>query len=726
MDVVIILCLIAMAVLVAVIFSKFFLLNRSDRYDYLSNFKKGKFIMLLFIAIPLYYIGYAYGSSSNGVILDILASIKSSCETLVLKFDFSSPSSLMNTNELFRVAMYLCYILATINAILFAASLVGQRIINYIRKIRTTVFAKRVYVIVGYNEKNTLIIKSIDKKKHGVILLTDKADSVRKFAYVEKIAYSHLNPKDSLNKKLNRLFKNYNSRLVYIIINTEDDARNLIYVEEVAVIVDKYELYCHSIENKKGLACYVFGNPQNASTFLHFTEKTNGTIRYINKYLLISLDFIEKYPLTEFMGADEIDFKTATIKNDVNINVVMIGFGQTSQQLFLTSVANNQFATLIDGAYVEKPVNYYIYDKRDSRNDKKLNHNYYRFSNELDKDKKYLDLPNKPANEEFFVLDINDNQFYKSIRENLKPTGNGKSFNYIIISYGADMENIDFAEKIVAKLKEWNLFEKTKVFVKIRDSRLSKKVIHGTFEKESGFIIFGNEQDIIYNVEQIISEKQELMARDKHLSYSIKAGMSEEDEVIARNKALVSWLRQNQVQRESNIYACLSIRMKLHLLGYDYVPQDSSLPSANEKFLKVYQEGDPINYSATDPIIKGKKAINYTNDYVEGSIRQHFAILEHQRWNAYMITCGYVPSTIEQIEAGDSKNVELRRHGNITTFKGLIDYRKIVAKLRNCSEENTDVIRYDYEIMDDLVWILTNSGHKIVKRYRGDVNERKE
>lgn len=83
-----------------------------------------------------------------------------------------------------------------------------------------------------------------------------------------------------------------------------------------------------------------------------------------------------------------------------------------------------------------------------------------------------------------------------------------------------------------------------------------------------------------------------------------------------------------------------------------------------------------------------------------------------------MITCGFIPSTKKQIEEGSIKNFDERRHGNITTLEGLIEFRKMEVKRRNCSEIEADVIKYDYQLMDDLVWMLDKSGYKIIKRER--------
>ncbi len=64
----------------------------------------------------------------------------------------------------------------------------------------------------------------------------------------------------------------------------------------------------------------------------------------------------------------------------------------------------------------------------------------------------------------------------------------------------------------------------------------------------------------------------------------------------------------------------------------------------------------------------------------------------------------------------DGKNYNLRRHGNITTFDGLAEFRRIIAERDNLDENETDVIKYDYQLMDDAYWLLTRCGFKIVKR----------
>ena len=133
-----------------------------------------------------------------------------------------------------------------------------------------------------------------------------------------------------------------------------------------------------------------------------------------------------------------------------------------------------------------------------------------------------------------------------------------------------------------------------------------------------------------------------------------------------------------------------------------------------QTFMSTYQEGDPIKYKAQE--VGGKKIVEYTNDFKEGSLRQRLAIHEHLRWNAYMITQGVVPSSIKEMQKEGGKNLTLRRHGCLTSFDGLKEYRQIMAERNGTNQECEDVIRYDYQLFDDLIWLLERNGNTLIKR----------
>ena len=114
--------------------------------------------------------------------------------------------------------------------------------------------------------------------------------------------------------------------------------------------------------------------------------------------------------------------------------------------------------------------------------------------------------------------------------------------------------------------------------------------------------------------------------------------------------------------------------------------------------------------------------MQYDLDFKE-SLRTNLAILEHYRWNAYMLTKGIIPASIDQIlnekvndKFTNGKNYALRRHGNITTFDGLVEFRKLVAERDNKTELDKDVIKYDYQILDDAHWMLKKCGYKLIRK----------
>ena len=94
-------------------------------------------------------------------------------------------------------------------------------------------------------------------------------------------------------------------------------------------------------------------------------------------------------------------------------------------------------------------------------------------------------------------------------------------------------------------------------------------------------------------------------------------------------------------------------------------------------------------------------------DFKHQTLRKNLAVQEHCRWNAYMISQGFIPATRAQIlKDNDGKNYDLRYHGNLTTMEGLIEFRDLTGK---------DRINYDFHLMDQIWWYLNAFGYEIVK-----------
>lgn len=713
---VITICLLYMFIWVGSFVYKLSRADRVGRLKLVKGYAQGKFAFIYISAIPLYFIGIL--AEGANILEGIFIAIKSSVELVVLKLEYGEIATLFESNPYYAASIVILFILCALNIAMVPISIFYQKIANAIYVKKATKQGETSFVVVGANEKNRNILVTSSYRRVWFIDAGDKSAELDEFAYINKIAVVKI--KNGLGEALANTYKNFANKTVKVVVNTGDDEKNLLFVEELAEIINKVDINRSSIDDERGLNVYAFGEPENRSAFLHFVKKSSGQIRYVSRHKLTALDFANRHPLTEYMGEREIDYNSATIRKNVDLNVVMVGYNKMMQEILITSIANNQYLSLnSSGETEEKVVDYTVFaSEKDESTEKNLNHTYYRYGflrNDMLKNQKdYLELPPLPANLEFLSESINDISFYSSVRTALTPKEGKDAFNQIIVALGKDMENIDVAEKISAKIKEWGMDAYTKVYVQVSSHDLSTKIVKQEYKEICDIIPFADEQEVVYDAEKIISESIEAMARGRHLDYYICDHVEDgktEDQI--KKEALEKWYGWSQTQRESNIYGVLSIRTKLNLMGYDYDfgKQDESIKN---EFLESYQRGDKIEYMDKEAV--GKKLIKYDYNFVRGSLRECMARQEHQRWNAYMITQGIVPSSKKEIETEGGKNMALRRHGCLTTYDGLFDYNKIIAKRENRSEKEVDVIHYDYQLMDDVVWLLGRAGQRIIRK----------
>ncbi|MBR5438910.1 MAG: hypothetical protein IKV61_01665 [Clostridia bacterium] len=698
--------------------------NREERILFIRSFKKGKCAIIYFTAIPLYCMAHLY--NGENFISAFFMAIPEVAGLVVLKYDFDSLLNLMSAFKIYEFTIYFCFVLIAINAIMFALSLTAQHIWNFINSLKNAVSKKDELILIGNNEQN-LDIYTSDSNYVKSIIDNIKGEDSSKLYLKNVVHFSVSNVENYIKNKFDKILAQNKKRVV--IINTGNDENNMLYCR---YFISNVSLLKQELKEKvfERLKIFVFGDSRFQTIYDDIVHDGFGTITFVNKYQKVAMDFINNYPLSLFMNEEQIDYKTAYIKPDVNVNVCFIGFGKTSQQIFLTSVANNQFITEENGSPVLKQVNYHIFDKNNAQNNKNLNHSYYRFKNEVDSanKKEYLELPKLPANETYYGLDINDTKFYVKLKEVLKP--GSKNCNYVVIAFGSDLENIDLAQKIIEKRKEWNLTN-LNVFVKVRKYHKEQTLL----EQDNCYFI-GNEKKVVYNIDKILEDKIQKMAklRDEiyELEYNVdktgKTTLTQSDVAEIFERANKNWYTQkSQLERESSLYCCLSLRSKLHMLGLDYADNSDSREAVTEKeFLEIYANGDMPNVTKYKVTANGKKIVFYPLELIK-SKRYNLAVLEHLRWNSFMISKGVIPATKEQIlseqkivdgiaKFTSGKNYGLRRHGNLTTFEGLIDFRKMVAERDKVDEIDKDVIKYDYQILDDAYWLLTSSGKKIVRK----------
>lgn len=718
-NVISVICLIFLALYTAITVVKTLISPRKEALSYLRNFRKGRFAFIYVSMLPLYMIAFLY----NGTALHLafFKSLTKLVNLVVLKYEYGEITALIEASNIFNITLHTGFVLVAFNVLLFTLSLVHQRLSNALHLFYLRHTGKPKLYIFGEREENADIYFSEENMQK--LLIADLDDDEKEALYFKKIFYHKENNRADFVKGI---FNELNKGEITVVINEVNSQLNLDlckrFIEQIEVVGNNHTLL-------QRLKVFVFGNPAYEEIYLDLVKQGRGCLRYVDPFHEMAVDFIDKYPLSSFLSSKHVDYSTALLKPETDINVIFVGFGYTNRQVFLTSVANNQFLTSVDGKIKLKPVDYYIIDKEEAKSDKNLNHSYNRYKQERKdfKPEDYLELPDLPANEHYLQININDGEFYGEIKKIL--CKNPNSINIILLSLGNDLDNLDVTKKLCVKKDEWGI-ENCYLFCKS-----SKEKLGALIEGSNNCFYFGNETTV-YNLNNIKCDNLTQMALLRNaiydIEYSVKNNGGEViDEQFIENykkEADERWFsKKTQAERESSLYCCLSLRSKLNLIGLDYcLNSEKGDALSYEEYMQIYAKGDMPNTTYYKNKIDGKHVIKYGVEFAP-SKRKNLAILEHYRWNSFMITQGFVPASKEVIKKEtvtvngktkhtNGKSYAMRRHGNLTTFEGLVEYANILCERDGITKEQADVISYDYQIMDDAYWLLEKSNMKIIKK----------
>ena len=801
---ILILMIIAVLFIVLTIYFSIYQLIRKKEYDkikFLSDYKKGRFFLIYISTFFIYYANALY-NNGWGFEYNLTEAIKETINGVVFQINFADIEKFYNSNIFYKFAIILCFVVLVFNTVLFLISLIYPYLLKH-KKYNDFIKARHKIIFIGYNDEVLKILNTVDKRKNGCLIIGEINKNNSELLLGKKIAFKSVLDSElyEVDKILFKILSKSKTSEYRIIIHTKNEDKNLTFTIKVNEVMEKYQEYLD-------IKTYVLGYGDSQTIFNSYMEKSQGRIRYINTYNLIAKDFINRYPITKFMDERHIDYDTATIKKDVNINIYMIGFGKPNQELFLTSIANNQFITIDNNIPSPKRIKYYIYDKNNCKCNKNFNHYYYRLENEENyykgREEEFLPLDVKPAEiitpqDSGNTIDINDPKFYQYLYQDINNTKEN-DINYIIVSFGSKIENLDMVDKLASKIHEWGFEQQTKVFVRVNDSKyidpkstirtienykesndvytckyktemMEITKLNKVNEEEQLYYTFGEEDIIIFDINKIFNNKEEIIAKNRDAVYSLK-----QDELLSEDKlskVYEKWYTKTQIQRDSNYYAYLGIRTKLNLLGLDFI--DEKLYDSNIHTKVSFEEFYNIYLKNSNAKIDYQKTFNYNNQSLTRTvykteldtpscIRTYLGMQEHLRWNAYTISKGVVQSTTKDIitSLDDGKDYKItRKHNCITTFEGLKELRYLLSIKQFISDElankcgsdnnisfkqkacelmvtefdlwknmfdnlpkekkeeyliNNDVINYDYQILDDIEWLFKISGYIIIKK----------
>ena len=328
-----------------------------------------------------------------------------------------------------------------------------------------------------------------------------------------------------------------------------------------------------------------------------------------------------------------------------------------------------------------------------------LQHNEYLFRKHK---KLYLDIPEKVANFNFINSDIKDVEVFKNILNSIE---NKDTYTFIFVSFGDSYTNINLTEKLLVK---FNQYQNYHIFTKVNNVDVACDHINNTNYGEIDSVL-------THNI--IINDDLTKFAKGMHLGYSkLKEQVPLRDLQFEINE---QWVLLDMLTINSNIYASLSLRTKLNLLGLDYCLNDANdLPAISKKdYFKKYLK---INTKVNESMIK----------YKEFNLKNSLIAQEHIRWNAFHLINDFIPLEKKEIKLipNDNgftfftKDLKNKRHACLTTYNGLYELSQLLCDLANSHDkkqhkiEEFDYYKYDLTLLINAYDVLEALGYKIIKK----------
>lgn len=642
------------------------------------------FVPTLFITIALYFLGITYlvvEKNYNATVFDYINLINNSLSIFKAKIDTDFTAELLGANYVYYAAFLIATVMALATFFLFVGGAIKHFFRNRLQVKRC--FADGCDILIGKSDENETYAESYK----NVVFWADYPLSSEEKKDFRKKGITYISCDFTEEELSRRLGASVNTEAQFHLIALNGKDKNLKYISEFKRFINK--------RSSTNVYLYVKLDYDN---FITINNKILADTKYaayincFNKYELIARKFVESYPITRYMPSKFFDYDLACVRDDVTVNVFYFGFGKISSALYRAQVMNDQLPTVSGGKYGGDVkhflVNYYAYDVLDRKNENK-NSNYYdnRFYSEYSKftSDKYFEVPGKICNFGFFNNSIDHAEAF----ENFKATAfaGDRVFNNIIVSYGDDVDNIDYALKTAMLFKQ-NDFADYHIFIRVKKYQ---KEYDAFFDGKATF--FGYD-DFVINHKVVVDENLTAKAKSVNASYEQKS------------KEISKWAQLPAIKKMSNVYSGLNVRLKLNLLGYDLAENDGKNYSATRmsELLEKVKEGAPTEKSVYSDYFFFDKDVIFPANVL--------ASQEKMRWNAFYINNGYVPMPkdavyYKKVGAKDyfyKDDDDKKLHACITTDKGLDEYHRLIAKLKSDATgedfetclEDLQTYKYDY------------------------------
>ena len=385
---------------------------------------------------------------------------------------------------------------------------------------------------------------------------------------------------------------------------------------------------------------------------------------------LMARSFTENNPVTKYLPQSYVEM--GAIKSNTKINIFLLGFGALGQQLYRQSILNNQLVTFENGKYQLLPIHYYLCDTHVDEEVWNIRDLPEALA-ELE-ESAYFPLPDCP----FQTCVIPKAPDSRTVLTTIQKEVHQGGYHFVIINTDNECCNMDIGAKLKSLLPEAQNFH---LFVRSEAS----------FAKNDDMTThFGNTADILTH-DVIVNDSLSTLAKAIHWNYIENSNRQQTDPKKIKDPQQ-TWNAMDHFTLYSNLYSALSLRVKLNLLGLDYVPDG---------------KGENLDLLAKHYPRKGSYAYE---EYFSPTLRNALLAQEHARWNAYHLVEEWLPMEKANITVKEddghrvsfnTKQPASKKHACITTYHGLHDLSTFLAEKagRNCKAQDYDYYVYDESLI---------------------------
>ena len=553
------------------------------------------------------------------------------------------------------------------------------------------------------------------------------------------------------------------------IIRNEKDKSTDAFLKEISDIIDG-----KNADKKNGLVddlakirleARISYNFIDRTEHFRFVENAFGKIRFFNIHEMRAKAFFAEHPVTDFIS-EYIDVEKGRLKGkfDANgkilksgsgdkkgeeylIKNIFLGFGATNYEMLKSSLINGQ----ILGAdyYADIYTNDSLGNKPSVRQATFMRRAQGFFGGlEPIEGLNYFESPKEKYNVKFHYSEVLSSQFYDDIYDNVKEN----DYTAIFIALGNDKKNVETALELRQMLSSKNIFcKKVSIFVKTgaKSGLISDDILNSYKDIPIKIECYGQDDELLTAEEITAPSLNELADKISNRSHNLQLDLMPEFE------------------RESNRCRILYLNTALGFLGLSLKTGGNAV-AADDVYNARYFSKDIGG--KTDGNTNGLKVLFSSAEEIKDNARNNLARLEHLRWVTFYIANGWTKKPKEYvggINGGDKnsffiddeydeekrreymgrKNLLKKQHACITTFDGLIELRKwqydalsyrgkegkISAvttsesqTINTIKEEDYDTIRYDFDLMDNLLErIRENTDLTVVDVFTQRKNDRK-